>query len=130
MSENSLEVDLRLYRAWLKASRSLFDNIMRDIASYDLTLENFMVLELIYSQGPKFIQVISEILGIPTGSISYVVNKLEKLGVAVREWEERNKRYCKVVLTYQGKELFHDIFPKHTNVIAQHLAVLDENKNC
>lgn len=86
-----------------------------------------MVLELIYRQGPQYIQVISEKLEIPSGSITYVVNKLEKLGVAVREWEEGNQVYCKVVLTYQGKELYHDIFPKQTNVIVQHLAVLDEN---
>ncbi|UUX34753.1 MarR family winged helix-turn-helix transcriptional regulator [Fundicoccus culcitae] len=122
------QVDLRLFRTWLNASKSLFENVKKDIASHELTLENFMVMEMIYSKGPQYIQTLSEKLSIPSGSITYVVNKLEKLGVVVRELDEDNKRYCKVVLTEQGEALFNEVFPKHVAVIRENFEVLTESE--
>lgn len=122
------EKDLRLFRTWLKASKTLYRNATKDIKSHGFTVENFMVLELIYHKGPQYIQTISESLMIPSGSITYVVNKLEKMELVQREIDEENKRYCQVVLTKEGEALFHDIFPKHVEAIVQNLAVLDDSE--
>jgi MarR family transcriptional regulator, 2-MHQ and catechol-resistance regulon repressor len=122
------EKELKLFRTWLKATKTLFDNVTKDITSHGLTIENFMVLELLYNKGPQYIQVISEKLMIPSGSITYVVNKLEKKELAKREIEEENKRYCKVVLTEKGESLFNEIFPKHVEMIVKNLEVLDDSQ--
>lgn len=122
------EKDLRLFRTWLKASKTLYDNATKDIKSHGFTIENFMVLELIYNKGPQYIQVISESLMIPSGSITYIVNKLEKMELVKREISEENKRYCQVVLTKKGEDLFNEIFPKHVDTIVQNLAVLDDSE--
>lgn len=122
------EKELKLFRTWLKATKTLYDNVMKDIRSHGLTIENFMVLELLYNKGPQYIQVISEKLMIPSGSITYVVNKLEKMELAKREINEENKRYCKVVLTKKGEALFNEIFPKHVEMIVQNLKVLDDSQ--
>ena len=122
------EKDLKLFRTLLKASKALYDNAAKDITSHGLTIENFIVLELLYNKGPHYIQEISETLKIPSGSITYVVNKLEKKELAKREINEENKRYCKVLLTKKGEDLFNDIFPKHVDMIVQNLAVLDDSQ--
>ena len=122
------EKELKLFRTWLKATKTLYDNVTKDITSHGLTIENFMVLELLYNKGPQFIQDISEKLMIPSGSITYVVNKLEKKELAKREINDENKRYCKVVLTKKGEDLFNEIFPKHVEMIVQNLEVLDDSK--
>ncbi|MGX2962090.1 MarR family winged helix-turn-helix transcriptional regulator (plasmid) [Peribacillus sp. JNUCC 23] len=122
------EKELKLFRTWLKATKTLYDNATKDITSHGLTIENFMVLELLYNKGPQYIQVISEKLMIPSGSITYVVNKLEKKELAKRESNEENKRYCKVVLTKKGEALFNEIFPKHVKMIVQNLEVLDDSQ--
>lgn len=129
--ENKLvqyEKDLKLFRVWLKATKTLFDNVTKDIKSHGLTNENFMVLELLYNKGPQHIQAISEKLIIPSGSITYVVNKLEKKELAKRELNETNKRYCRVLLTEKGEALFNEIFPKHVDMIVENLAVLDDSQ--
>jgi len=122
------EKELKLFRTWLKATKTLYDNVTKDITSHGLTIENFMVLELLYNKGPQFIQDISEKLMIPSGSITYVVNKLEKKELAKREINDENKRYCKVVLTKKGEDLFNEIFPKHVEMIVQNLEVLDDSQ--
>lgn len=119
---------MKLFRTWLKATKTIYDNVLKDIRSHGLTAENFMVLELLYNKGPQYIQVISEKLMIPSGSITYVVNRLEKLELAKRVIDEENKRYCKVMLTAEGEALFNEIFPKHVEVIVQNLEVLDDGQ--
>ena len=122
------EKDLRLFRTWLKASQTLYDNMTKDIKSRGFTIEHFMVLELLYNKGPQYIQVVSEKLVIPSGSITYVLNKLEEKELVKREISEENKRYCEVLLTKKGNDLFDGIFPKHVETIVQNLAVLDDSE--
>jgi MarR family 2-MHQ and catechol resistance regulon transcriptional repressor len=71
-------LDLRLFRVWTKASKAVEDNLRKDIESHSNSKGNFMVLELLYSKGPQPVQKISETFAIPSGSITYVVDKLEK----------------------------------------------------
>lgn len=102
-----------------------FANIQKDIERYDIGFENFQILELLYSKGPHPVQKISEILSIPSGSITYVVNKLEKQELVKRQCAPSDKRVFHVLLTDKGKRLFDDIFPKHTDVISQNLSFIE-----
>jgi MarR family transcriptional regulator, 2-MHQ and catechol-resistance regulon repressor len=122
------EKDLRLFRIWLKATKTVFDNVVEDVKSHGLTAENFMILELLYNKGPQYIQTISEKLMIPSGSITYVVNKLEQKELVKKEQELNNRRYWKVTLTEKGEALFNEIFPKHVETIGKNLRSLNENQ--
>lgn len=125
MVQQDQELDLRLFRVWMKAYHALFANIQKDIERYDIGFENFQILELLYSKGPHPVQKISEILSIPSGSITYVVNKLEKQELVKRQCAPSDKRVFHVLLTDKGKQLFDDIFPKHTDVISQNLSFIE-----
>lgn len=48
-----------------------------------------------------------------------MVNKLEKQELVKRQCAPSDKRVFHVLLTDKGKQLFDDIFPKHTDVISQ-----------
>ncbi|MNJ53516.1 HTH-type transcriptional regulator MhqR [compost metagenome] len=102
--------------------------MVEEVKSYGLTAENFMVLELLYNKGPQYIQTISEKLMIPSGSITYVVNKLEQKELVKKEQELNNRRYWEVTLTDKGKALFNEIFPKHVDTIRDVLRPLNENQ--
>ncbi|CAI6085872.1 MarR family winged helix-turn-helix transcriptional regulator [Cohnella sp. JJ-181] len=121
--KEALAEDLRLFRIWSRASRALFGNIGRDIESHGLSPDNFMILELLYNKGPQPIQKISERLSIPSGSITYVIDKLEKKGYAERRQSQEDRRTSNVVLTEAGSALFDDIFPKHAAMISRNLSV-------
>src|SRR5687767_5821821 len=105
--ENEQEqLDLRLFRIWMKASKTVFDNIRKDIESYGISPDHFMILEFLYSKGPHPVQKISEIFSIPSGSITYVVDKLEKKELVTRQPSPMDRRTSNVVLSEKGKTLF------------------------
>ncbi|SEB57581.1 MarR family transcriptional regulator [Paenibacillus sp. GP183] len=126
--QNQIQLDLRLFRIWIKATTSLFKNIQKDIEGYNLNFEYFMILELLYSKGPHPVQKISETLSIPSGSITYVVNKLEKLGLVERQSNPSDGRAFNVVLTEKGEALFNEIFPKHVATISQNLSLISNEE--
>ena len=121
-------LDLKLFRVWLKATKAVVDNIQKDIANHKISSENFMILELLYSKGPHPVQKISETLSIPSGSITYVVDKLEKKGLVERQPLPNDRRASNVVLTEDGKQLFGEIFPKHVDTISQNLSFISNDE--
>ena len=122
--EEQSQLDLRLFRIWMKANTALSNNIHKDIESYNLSLEYFMILEFLYSKGPHPVQKISETLSIPSGSITYVVNKLARLGLVEKQQNPNDRRAFTVVLTEKGEEQFNEIFPKHISTISQNLSFI------
>lgn len=126
--QDQSNLDLRLFRVWMKASKAVVENIRKDIESHKINNENFMILELLYSKGPHPVQKISEILSIPSGSITYVVDKLEKKGLAERQPNPNDRRASNVVLTEEGKALFDEIFPKHVATISQNLSFISNDE--
>ncbi|MGO4547329.1 MarR family winged helix-turn-helix transcriptional regulator [Paenibacillus sp. 2TAB23] len=120
------QLDLRLFRIWHKATKALHDNIRKDMENYGVSQEHFMILELLYSKGPQPIQKISEKFSIPSGSITYVIDKLEKKGYVRREPSATDRRGSNVKLTEEGQVLFDEIFPKHAAVISRHLNVIEK----
>lgn len=123
------QLDLRLFRIWMKASKVLFDNIRKDIEeNHGINPEHFMILELLYSKGPHPVQKISETLSIPSGSITYVVDKLEKKGFVERHPSPTDRRASNVVLTDKGEALFDEIFPKHVETISKNLSFINNEE--
>ncbi|MFJ5761115.1 MarR family winged helix-turn-helix transcriptional regulator [Neobacillus sp. NPDC093182] len=126
--QDQSNLDLRLLRVWMKASKAVGENIRKDIESHKINNENFMILELLYSKGPHAVQKISEILSIPSGSITYVVDKLEKKGLVERQPNPNDRRASNVVLTEEGRTLFDEIFPKHVATISQNLSFISNDE--
>jgi MarR family 2-MHQ and catechol resistance regulon transcriptional repressor len=118
------QLDLRLFRVWLKASKTIFDHVVKDIEKHGISIENFMILELLYSKGPHPVQKISEKMSIPSGSITYVVDKLEKKGLVERQANPNDRRASNVVLTEEGSVLFDEIFPKHVDTISKNVSFI------
>ncbi|MEH7549719.1 MULTISPECIES: MarR family winged helix-turn-helix transcriptional regulator [Bacillaceae] len=118
------QLDLRLIRVWLKAFQAITENILKDIESHNLSRENFMILELLYSKGPHPVQKISETFSIPSGSITYVVDKLEKKGLVERQPNPNDRRASNVVITEEGRALFDEIFPKHVATISENVSFI------
>lgn len=120
------ERDLQLYKSLMTASKILNDKARTNIKSHGLTFENLLVIERLYKHGPHYIQTLSDKLMIPSGSITYIVNKLEKKGIVRREIQTDNKRFCKAILTDEGQTLFTEIHPTYTNDISDTLSQFDD----
>lgn len=126
--QDSSELDLRLFRVWRNASKAVFENIGKDIENHKISAENFITLELLFNKGPHPVQKISEKLSIPSGSITYVVNKLEQKGLVERKPNPTDRRTFDVHLTEEGRALFAELFPKHVETISQNFAFISKQE--
>ncbi|MDQ0899058.1 MULTISPECIES: MarR family winged helix-turn-helix transcriptional regulator [unclassified Paenibacillus] len=115
-------LDLRLIRVINNAMKVLFVSLERAIDSYGLSLETFRILEFLYNKGPHSIQIISDTFSIPSGSITYVVDKLEKKGFVERLPIPGDRRKTNVALTGEGRRYFDNIFPKHVQTLSDNLS--------
>jgi MarR family 2-MHQ and catechol resistance regulon transcriptional repressor len=122
-------LDLRLIRVITNAVEVLYASLERAIDSYGLSMETFRIFEFLYNKGPQTIQKISDTFSIPSGSITYVVDKLEKKGFAERLPCIGDRRKTNVALTGEGRRYFDNIFPKHVQTISDNLSfATDEEK--
>jgi MarR family 2-MHQ and catechol resistance regulon transcriptional repressor len=132
MTERDAEgkaLDLRLIRVIRNMVKELFGSLERDIDGYGLSMETFQILEFLYNKGPHPIQKISDTFSIPSGSITYVVDKLEKKGFVERLPIPGDRRKTSVTLTGEGRSYFDNIFPKHVQTISDNLSfTTDEEK--
>jgi MarR family transcriptional regulator, 2-MHQ and catechol-resistance regulon repressor len=114
MSDN---LSLKAFVVLMKASKSLQEVIKDDISCHGMRTSDFEILEALYHKGRLTVREVSEAVLINTGSITYVIDKLEKKGLIERSHCKDDRRVVYIHITDEGKKLMDDIFPKHQQVI-------------
>ncbi|WP_182200734.1 MarR family winged helix-turn-helix transcriptional regulator [Paraliobacillus salinarum] len=104
---------LKLFVVLSKAHRSVSDQVADDIRKKGLNTTDFAVLELLYHEGDQALQKIGDKILLASGSITYVVNKLEKKGYINRILDTSDRRITYASITEKGETLLNDIFPSH-----------------
>ncbi len=110
---------LKLFTVLARTHNTLMELDRRDIRRYGLNQTEFAVLELLYHKGPHPLQQIGEKILITSGSITYVVNKLEKKGLLKRNPYEEDRRIVYATLTEQGQSFMEEIFPQHADTLTK-----------
>ncbi|GGN55854.1 MarR family winged helix-turn-helix transcriptional regulator [Oceanobacillus indicireducens] len=110
MSEN---LSLKSFVVLMKASKTLEEMVKKDIAAHGMKLSDFSILEALYHKGRQTIKQISEAVLINTGSITYVIDKLEKNELLRRTNCKDDRRVIYIEITDKGKEVMNEVFPKH-----------------
>ncbi|WP_273851560.1 MarR family winged helix-turn-helix transcriptional regulator [Guptibacillus spartinae] len=128
MNEKDRELSLKLFIVLARASRSVTDHIKTDIQRYGLNPTEFAVLELLYHKGNQPLQQIGEKILLASGSITYVVDKLEGKGYLKRNPCPNDRRITHAVITDEGKELMDRIFPEHEIQVQSIFAGLEEQE--
>ena len=105
---------LKTITVLLRASQSLQELVKQEMASYGLNATEFAVLEFLYHKGDQPIQVIGKKILLSSGSMTYVVDRLEEKGYLIRKDCPNDRRITYAALTDDGERLMQDIFPKHT----------------
>lgn len=108
----------------LRASEAIQEVIRKDVANYGLNPTEFACLELLFHKGEQPIQMIGKKVLISSGSITYVVDKLEQKNYVRRKGCPEDRRVIYAVLTNEGKALMEEIFPRHIKKIGQVFADL------
>jgi len=119
--EDALDLYIALSRAnqWVSAHGD------RDIRQHGLNRTEFGVLELLYHKGPQPLQQIGSKVLMSSGNITYVVDKLEKKGLARRRVSTEDRRLIYAEVTEEGAAFMEKVFPEHASVISEAVAGLD-----
>lgn len=129
-NREDIELSLKLFIVLSRAHRKINDSANKSIAEFNLNPTEFAVLELLYHKGNQPLQHIGEKILIASGSITYVVDKLEKKGLVVRNPCSEDRRVIYAEITESGNDLMNDIFPIHEKFLHEQMSDLSgEEKN-
>jgi MarR family 2-MHQ and catechol resistance regulon transcriptional repressor len=124
-----IEESLKLFIVLSRAHRAFNDVVNKHISTFKLNPTEFAVLELLYHKGDQPLQQIGGKILLASGSITYVVDKLEQKGLLARKACPKDRRVTHAQITDKGKQLIEEIFPPHEERINEIVSVLtDEEK--
>ncbi|MCE4048493.1 MULTISPECIES: MarR family winged helix-turn-helix transcriptional regulator [Bacillaceae] len=113
MGNEETNQSLKLFIVLSRAYRAINENVNKLIHTYGLNPTEFAVLELLYHKGDQPLQQIGGKILLASGSITYVVDKLEEKGYLKRVACPTDRRVTFASITDSGKEMIETIFPSH-----------------
>lgn len=122
------ELTLKSYVVFMRAAQAVQERIKQDIACSGLNPSEFGAMELLYHKGRQTIQQIGEKILLASGSMTYLIDKLEKKGLVQRVHCPEDRRVTYIEITKKGNTLMEERFPNHQKVIEQIFDVLEEQE--
>ncbi|WP_453996100.1 MarR family winged helix-turn-helix transcriptional regulator [Bacillus nitroreducens] len=101
----------------MQTSRELQERIKDDMMKNNLSITEFSVLEVLFHKGKQTIQQIGKSILITSGSMTYVIDRLEQKGFLKRSACPDDRRAIHVTLTDDGFELMSKIMPEHEDYV-------------
>jgi len=80
-------------------------------SGYDVTVEQWMILLLLWIQDGVSQQYIADYIGKDKGTISPQIDGLERRGLVTRRADKKDRRQKRVYLTDQGRNLQDELIP-------------------
>jgi len=118
------DATLRLFVTLTRCFHSVATPLKADIEANGLSVSEFGVLEMLYHKGDLPLGEVANRLLIATGSTTYVIDKLERLGLVERKACERDRRISYAHLTDKGRERIAQSFPRHAEVVRKTFSAL------
>lgn len=125
MLKNELKILIGLHRAV-----SVIDKKTSDLCrNYNLTLNQFGVLEALFHKGDMTIGQVQEKILSSCGTMPIIVKNLQNRNLIKVISSPKDKRKKLLSLTKEGRDMISHLYPKNESMIVRHMAVLsDEDK--
>lgn len=101
----------------MQTSKAIQERIRDEMAKNHLSITDFSVLEVLYHKGKQTIQQIGNSILISSGSMTYVIDKLEQKGLLNRNDCLEDRRVIHVTLTDAGTDLMNKIMPEYRKLV-------------
>jgi len=128
MENNSTANSLKLFIVLSRAYKAINEHVNKVIQASGLNPTEFAVLELLYHKGDQPMQQIGGKILLASGSITYVVDKLEQKGMLKRIACPKDRRVTHAQITEDGKKFIQEIFPEHAELIDKLMSTLNESE--
>jgi MarR family 2-MHQ and catechol resistance regulon transcriptional repressor len=104
---------IHLWLVLWKAFRSVEAHAHRHIASLDMCLSDFAVLEVLLHKGSVTVQELGAKVMLTSGSMTAALDRLERRGLIDRKEDSEDRRVRCVRLTKAGLDLIRSAFEDH-----------------
>jgi len=123
-ADNSMKTWMQVFRTYnkIRAKESIY------IQSFDLTMNQFQVLEVLYHRGDLTIGAITKLTMSTPGNITVVVKNLKRDELIVSLPDENDKRASILSITSKGKTIIEKLFPQHAQNFEEYFKVLKEDE--
>lgn len=124
VADKSMKVWIQLLRTFkkIRVQESEF------IQSFDLTMNQFQVLEVLYHRGDLSVGTITELTSSTPGNITVVVRNLKRDGFILSLPSPVDKRASILSITEKGREKIQALFPTHAKNFEKYFSVLSEEE--
>ncbi|MEK5079459.1 MarR family transcriptional regulator [Solibacillus sp. FSL W7-1436] len=124
MASEEVKQSLKLFIVLSRAHKAISEATNQFIQANGLNPTEFAVLELLYHKGRQPLQQIGNKILLASGSITYVVDKLEKRNFLARVSCPTDRRVTYAEITDLGSEFMDKLFPEHEQNIHELLGAL------
>ena len=114
----------RLWLVIMRSHRAMTLLAEESIRKAGLCLTDFAALESLLHRGPLTISEIQDKVLLASGSMTAAVDRLERLGLVVRNSSQSDRRARVVQLTQPGKRLAASCFEQHAKDLEALMSVL------
>ncbi|QCR31618.1 MarR family winged helix-turn-helix transcriptional regulator [Lysinibacillus sp. SGAir0095] len=124
MSSIEIKQSLKLFIVLSRANKAINEVTNQFFQQQGLNPTEFAVLELLHHKGRQPLQQIGNKILLASGSITYVIDKLEKRGYLNRVSCPSDRRVTFAEITAAGTEFMEKLFPEHEENLHELLSVL------
>jgi MarR family transcriptional regulator, 2-MHQ and catechol-resistance regulon repressor len=128
MENDTVSQSLKLFIVLSRAYKAINEHVNKVIQASGLNPTEFAVLELLYHKGDQPMQQIGGKILLASGSITYVVDKLEQKGLLIRIACPNDRRVTFAQITEKGKDFIQEIFPEHALQIHSLMSSLTDSE--
>jgi len=128
MTSEDLKQSLKLYIVLSRALKAINKTTHQLFQDNGLNPTEFAVLELLYHKGRQPLQQIGNKILLASGSITYVIDKLEKRGYLLRVSCPSDRRVTYAEITDEGEAFMGELFPKHEQHLHEIMSVLSSEE--
>lgn len=118
-SQEEVKQALKLYIVLSRATKAINEVTHQFFQENKLNPTEFGVLELLYHKGRQPLQKIGSKILLASGSITYVVDKLEKRGLITRTLCPADRRITYAEISEEGTKFMDDLFPRHEEELVE-----------
>ncbi len=123
-SKEEIKQSLKLFIVLSRANKAIHEMTNKFFQQNGLNPTDFAVLELLYHKGRQPLQQIGSKILLASGSITYVVDKLEKKGYLQRISCPTDRRVTYAEITEEGSTFMGELFPQHEQHLHEMLSAL------
>ncbi|ETT85658.1 MarR family transcriptional regulator [Viridibacillus sp. FSL R5-0477] len=113
MTSEEIKQSLKLFIVLSRANKAINECTNQFFQDNGLNPTEFAVLELLFHKGRQPLQKIGNKILLASGSITYVIDKLEKRGFLNRISCPSDRRITYAEITPEGEAFMDELFPRH-----------------